>query len=76
MEACEIHRATGSLEPTKRIYARLFSPPSSALIFASLRSLLRYASQNSFHVERDGKLITGQNPQSSASIAQAVIEAI
>jgi putative intracellular protease/amidase len=28
------------------------------------------------HVERDGKLITGQNPQSSGSIAQAVIEAL
>jgi putative intracellular protease/amidase len=28
------------------------------------------------HVERDGRLITGQNPQSSASIARAVIEAL
>lgn len=28
------------------------------------------------HVERDGKLITGQNPQSSARVAQAVIEAL
>jgi putative intracellular protease/amidase len=28
------------------------------------------------HVERDGLLITGQNPQSSASIARAVIEAL
>jgi putative intracellular protease/amidase len=28
------------------------------------------------HVERDGKLITGQNPQSSGSIAKAVIEAL
>jgi putative intracellular protease/amidase len=28
------------------------------------------------HVERDGKLITGQNPQSSGSVAQAVIDAI
>lgn len=28
------------------------------------------------HVERDGKLITGQNPQSSASAAKAVIEAL
>lgn len=28
------------------------------------------------HVERDGKLITGQNPQSSASVAKAVIEAL
>lgn len=28
------------------------------------------------HVERDGKLITGQNPQSSASVANAVIEAL
>ena len=26
------------------------------------------------HVERDGKLITGQNPQSSGSVAKAVIE--
>ncbi|QBD81032.1 type 1 glutamine amidotransferase domain-containing protein [Ktedonosporobacter rubrisoli] len=28
------------------------------------------------HVERDGKLITGQNPQSSQSVAQAVIKAL
>jgi putative intracellular protease/amidase len=28
------------------------------------------------HVERDGQLITGQNPQSSTSIARAVIEAL
>ena len=28
------------------------------------------------HVERDGKLITGQNPQSSGSVAKAVIEAL
>ncbi len=28
------------------------------------------------HVERDGKLITGQNPQSSGSVARAVIEAL
>lgn len=28
------------------------------------------------HVERDGRLITGQNPQSSASAAKAVIEAL
>lgn len=28
------------------------------------------------HVERDGKLITGQNPQSSRSVAKAVIEAL
>jgi putative intracellular protease/amidase len=28
------------------------------------------------HIERDGKLITGQNPQSSASVAKAVIEAL
>jgi putative intracellular protease/amidase len=28
------------------------------------------------HVERDGKLITGQNPQSSLSVAKAVIEAL
>ena len=28
------------------------------------------------HVERDGNLITGQNPQSSASVAQALIEAL
>nr|BBH87442.1 hypothetical protein KTC_21930 [Thermosporothrix sp. COM3] len=28
------------------------------------------------HVERDGRLITGQNPQSSKSVAQAVIEAL
>ena len=28
------------------------------------------------HVERDGKLITGQNPQSSGSIARAVIEVL
>ena len=28
------------------------------------------------HVERDRKLITGQNPQSSASVAKAVIEAL
>lgn len=28
------------------------------------------------HVERDGKLITGQNPQSSSSLARAVIEAL
>jgi putative intracellular protease/amidase len=28
------------------------------------------------HVEQDGKLITGQNPQSSRSIARAVIEAL
>ena len=28
------------------------------------------------HVERDGKLITGQNPQSSASVAKAVIAAL
>ena len=28
------------------------------------------------HVERDGKLITGQNPQSSGSIAKTVIEAL
>ena len=28
------------------------------------------------HVERDGRLITGQNPQSSVSTAKAVIEAL
>ena len=28
------------------------------------------------HVERDGNLITGQNPQSSAAVAQAIIEAL
>lgn len=28
------------------------------------------------HIERDGKLITGQNPQSSKSIAKAVIETL
>lgn len=28
------------------------------------------------HVERDGKLITGQNPQSSGSVAKAVIQAL
>ncbi|HEY7420146.1 MAG TPA: type 1 glutamine amidotransferase domain-containing protein [Ktedonobacteraceae bacterium] len=28
------------------------------------------------HVERDGKLITGQNPQSSRSVAKAVIETL
>ncbi len=28
------------------------------------------------HVERDGKLITGQNPQSSGSVARAVIAAL
>lgn len=28
------------------------------------------------HVERDGRLITGQNPQSSASIAQAMLAAL
>ncbi|GER91598.1 hypothetical protein KDW_57600 [Dictyobacter vulcani] len=28
------------------------------------------------HVESDGKLITGQNPQSSASVAKAVIAAL
>ncbi len=28
------------------------------------------------HIERDGKLITGQNPQSSRSLAQAIIEAL
>ena len=28
------------------------------------------------HIEQDGNIITGQNPQSSASIAQAVIEKI
>ncbi len=28
------------------------------------------------HIERDGKLITGQNPQSSRSLARAIIEAL
>ena len=28
------------------------------------------------HVERDGKLITGQNPQSSGSVAQAIIDVL
>jgi putative intracellular protease/amidase len=28
------------------------------------------------HVEQDGKLITGQNPQSSGSVARAVIAAL
>ena len=28
------------------------------------------------HIERDGKLLTGQNPQSSGSLARAIIEAL
>jgi putative intracellular protease/amidase len=28
------------------------------------------------HVERDGRLITGQNPQSSGSVAQAIIDVL
>jgi putative intracellular protease/amidase len=28
------------------------------------------------HVERDGNLLTGQNPKSSAAIARAMVEAL
>lgn len=49
------------------------------LLETRLRELgARFVPQDNWsdHIEQDGNLITGQNPQSSASIAQAVISAL
>jgi putative intracellular protease/amidase len=49
------------------------------LLETKLRELgSQFVTQPNFsdHIERDGKLITGQNPQSSKSVAMALIEAM